>query len=260
MRVLIVYCHPVPESFCAALRDAAMETLSAKGHEVRLIDLYAEGFDPVMRADERRRYNDLEAGDNPAPEHAAHLKWAEALIFVYPTWWYGLPAMLKGWLDRVWTPETAFSISRDGGAIKPLMTNIARLGVITTCGAPTWWSWLVGHPGRKTDPARHTRALRAALQDILPGALPDGCFNAAVARRLSCQGPAQAFQPVKKPPALCRRLASFGGLEPRTARAPGFLDGLQPPAQMLDFLAVARRSPPPGYARPALPARLPSVR
>ncbi len=150
MRVLLVYCHPVPESFCAALRDAAMETLAAKGHEVRLIDLYAEGFDPVMQADERRRYNDFEAGDNPAPEHVAQLKWAEALIFVYPTWWYGLPAMLKGWLDRIWTPETAFSISRDGGAIKPLMTNIKKLGVITTCGAPMWWSWLVGHPGRKT--------------------------------------------------------------------------------------------------------------
>lgn len=150
MRVLLVHCHPVPESFCTALRDAAVATLTSNGHEVRLIDLYAEGFDPVMHADERRRYNDLAAGDNPAPEHAAHLKWAEALIFVYPTWWYGLPAMLKGWLDRVWTPETAFTISRDGGGIKPLMTNITRLGVITTCGAPMWWSWLVGHPGRKT--------------------------------------------------------------------------------------------------------------
>jgi putative NADPH-quinone reductase len=150
MRVLLVYCHPVSESFCAALRDAAMETLSARGHEVRLIDLYAEGFDPVMRADERRRYNDLAAGEHPLPEHAAQLRWAEALLFVYPTWWYGLPAMLKGWLDRVWTPETAFSISRDGGAIQPMMTHIRTLGVITTCGAPMWWSWLVGHPGRKT--------------------------------------------------------------------------------------------------------------
>jgi putative NADPH-quinone reductase len=150
MRVLLVYCHPVPESFCAAIRDAAMETLTAAGHEVRLVDLYAEGFDPVMQAEERRRYNDLAAGEHPLPKHAAHLVWAESLIFVYPTWWYGLPAMLKGWLDRVWTPETAFSIARDGGAITPLMRHVTSLGVITTCGAPMWWSWLVGHPGRKT--------------------------------------------------------------------------------------------------------------
>ena len=57
MRVLVVYCHPVPESFCAAVRDAAIGALEAAGSEVQLIDLYAERFDPVMPADERRSYN-----------------------------------------------------------------------------------------------------------------------------------------------------------------------------------------------------------
>jgi NAD(P)H dehydrogenase (quinone) len=149
MRVLLVYCHPVPESFCASLRDAAIGTLTASGHEVRLLDLYAENFDPVMRADERRKYNEMTAADHPLPHHAAHLQWAQALLFVYPTWWYGLPAMLKGWLDRVWTPEITFAISKDGGPIIPLMTHVQKIGVITTCGAPLWWSWMVGHPGRK---------------------------------------------------------------------------------------------------------------
>ena len=57
MRVLVVYCHPVPESFCGVVRDTAVETLTARGWDVRLTDLYAEGFDPVLSADERRNYN-----------------------------------------------------------------------------------------------------------------------------------------------------------------------------------------------------------
>src|SRR5690606_23113708 len=99
MRVLLVYCHPVPESFCASIRDTAIRALARAGHEVDLLDLYAEGFDPVMPADERRGYNEMKLADHPFPEHAERLKAADALLFVYPTWWYGLPAMLKGWLD-----------------------------------------------------------------------------------------------------------------------------------------------------------------
>lgn len=150
MRVLVVYCHPVPESFCAAVRDTALAALKASGHEVELIDLYAERFDPVMPAGERRRYNDMKAEDHPLPHHAERLKWADALIFVYPTWWYGQPAMLKGWLDRVWTPEITFTVPTLDRAMTPMMTHVKRLGVVTTCGAPRWWSHIVGHPGKKT--------------------------------------------------------------------------------------------------------------
>jgi putative NADPH-quinone reductase len=78
-----------------------------------------------------------------------HLRWAEGMVFVYPTWWYGLPAMLKGWLDRVWTPDLTFEISPDTGAIRPLMTHIRAVAVVTTCGAPRWWSYVVGHPGKR---------------------------------------------------------------------------------------------------------------
>lgn len=149
MRWLVVYSHPVPESFCAALRDRCVEVLRQRGHEVRLIDLHAEEFDPVMRCDERRVYNSMKAEDHPVPAHADHLRWAEAILFVYPTWWYGLPAMLKGWLDRVWTPGVTFDMP-DDGPIRPLMTHVRRIGVVTTCGASFLWSHLVGHPGRKT--------------------------------------------------------------------------------------------------------------
>ena len=150
MRVLVVYCHPVPDSFCAALRDAVLATLRARGDEVRLIDLYAERFDPVMSCEERRDYNDKAPADPALAAHIAQLKWAEAMLFVYPTWWYGLPAMLKGWIDRVWALDVAFAMPADGGAIVPLMRHIRKIGIVTTCGAPFWWSFIVGQPGRRT--------------------------------------------------------------------------------------------------------------
>jgi NAD(P)H dehydrogenase (quinone) len=150
MHVLVVYCHPVPESFCAAVRDAAIETVRAGGSEVQVIDLYAERFDPVMPCDERRSYNSAAPVDPDLKPHIERLKWAEAILFVYPTWWYGLPAMLKGWFDRVWAKDIAFVLPPDGGRIMPLMTHIRKIGVVTTCGAPRWWSWIVGQPGRKT--------------------------------------------------------------------------------------------------------------
>jgi putative NADPH-quinone reductase len=149
MRVLVVYCHPVPESFCAAVRDATVAALQAGGAEVRLVDLYAERFDPVMPTDERRSYNSQSPVDPDLKPHIERLKWAEAILFVYPTWWYGLPAMLKGWFDRVWAKDIAFSLE-DGGKITPLMTHIRKIGIVTTCGAPRWWSWIIGQPGRKT--------------------------------------------------------------------------------------------------------------
>jgi len=150
MRILVVYCHPVPESYCAALKDVAIKSLENNGHEVRLVDLYGENFDPLVGCEERRLYNDLPSDQHPLPEHVAHLRWAQGLLFVYPTWWYGLPAMLKGWLDRVWAPGVAFEIPKEDGLARPLMDHVRWIGVITSCGAPLWLSHVIGHPGKKT--------------------------------------------------------------------------------------------------------------
>lgn len=193
MRVLVVYCHPVPESYCAALRDTALATLAAAGHETRLVDLYAEDFDPVMRCEERRVYNDGPPADPALAPHIAHLRWAEAILFVYPTWWYGLPAMLKGWLDRVWALEVVFAIPQRAGPIKPLMTHIRRIGIVTTCGAPRWWSHIIGHPGRKTilrgiralcGPRCRTLFMAHYLMDVSTSETR-AAFLARVARRLT---------------------------------------------------------------------------
>ena len=146
MKILVVYCHPRADSYVHALKDAVVETLAAAGHEIDLLDLYAENFQPVLTADERARYNDIASNRQGIESDVARLQRAEALVFVYPTWWYGLPAMLKGWFDRVWAPGVAFDIN--GGVIRPLLTGVKRVGVVTTMGAPWWFAWFMGHPGR----------------------------------------------------------------------------------------------------------------
>lgn len=150
MRVLVVYCHPCADSFNAATRDAALAGLRQAGHDIRLLDLYGEGFEPVMTESERRLYHDPVRNREPIGRHLDHLAWAEALVFVYPTWWFGLPAMLKGWLDRVFVPHTTFELPVNGRPARPLMTHIGHIAVVTTCGASWFVSKLMGEPGRKT--------------------------------------------------------------------------------------------------------------
>ncbi len=150
MRILIVYAHPVDTSFGAALFREVQSTLEGRGHEVRALDLYRMGFDPVLSCDERQAYETAGPHRANLEDHIASIKWAEGLIFVYPTWWYGLPAILKGWLDRVWLPEVSFALPDGEGAIRPLMQNIRLLGGVSTYGAGWWWTRYVGDPGRRT--------------------------------------------------------------------------------------------------------------
>jgi len=149
MRHLVIYAHPVETSYGAALRDQVLQSLRRGGHEVRLIDLYAEGFDPVLSRQERIDYHTPGLNERHVRSHIDHLRWAEALVFVYPTWWYGLPAMLKGWIDRAWVPEVAFTLQKQG-PIRGLLGNIRRLVIVTTAGSPWWWLKLMGSPGRAT--------------------------------------------------------------------------------------------------------------
>ena len=150
MKLLLVYCHPDPESFGSAIRDAAVEALMAAGHELRQIDLYAEGFDPVMSLAERRSYlADTEQNIAAVAPHVDALRWAEGWVVVYPTWYYSMPAMLKGWLDRVWLPGVTFEVApAKERTIRGKLKHMRRFVGITTSGAPWWWLKLIGDPGR----------------------------------------------------------------------------------------------------------------
>jgi len=151
MRALVVYCHPDPESFNAAICDLVCQRLTNAGAELRVLDLYARGFDGALSRAEWKGYLDSPANRAVVEEDAAALEWCDTLIFIYPTWWYGLPALLKGWLDRVMLPDVAF-LMPDGvnKTIRPGLTHITRLGVFTTCGASRWLTFLVGAPGKRT--------------------------------------------------------------------------------------------------------------
>lgn len=151
MRALVVYCHPREGSFTSAVRDTVLKELEKAGADVRLTDLYARDFAPALTAEEHIGYETCPDNCAPVEDDVADLRWCDTLIFVYPTWWYGLPAVLKGWLDRVFLPDVAFLMpTPDRKGIYPGLQHIDRLGVFTTCGASRWLTFYVGAPGKRT--------------------------------------------------------------------------------------------------------------
>jgi NAD(P)H dehydrogenase (quinone) len=164
MRVHVVYAHPSPGSFASAVRDRVVAGLRAQGHEVDELDLYAAGFDPVLTRAEWTAYPEPEANLAGVALEAERLRRADALVLCFPTWWYGMPAILKGWFDRVWLPGVAFHLPPGGGQIRPGLVNIRHFAVVTTHGAPWWFINLgLGNPGR-------TVLMRGFTRLIAPGA------------------------------------------------------------------------------------------
>jgi putative NADPH-quinone reductase len=149
MRVHFVYAHPVPTSFTSAVHDRILAGLKTQAHQIDELDLYAARFNPVLSLEERAVY--LKSGDNLAgiEDYVERLRIAEALVLCFPTWWYGMPAILKGWFDRIWIPGVAFHFPESGGPIKRGLTNIRKLAVVTTYGAPWWFMFFyLREPGK----------------------------------------------------------------------------------------------------------------
>lgn len=149
MRTLVVYCHPDPDSYTAAVLQRALDALRAAGHDVRLTDLYAEDFDPVLSAEERRHHLDPGASESVS-RHADDLSWCEQLVLVYPTWWSGQPAMLKGWIDRVWVRGIAWDLPPGSNRVRPMLHNVHRLIAVTTHGSSKLLNALQGETGKRT--------------------------------------------------------------------------------------------------------------
>ena len=148
MRILYIYCHPLPESFHAAIRARALAALAEAGHTVDLLDLYAEKFDPVLSAEARRHYHDVSRNRIGLESYIARLTSAEALILQFPTWCFGLPAILKGFFDRLIMPGVAFDLS-DPKKVKPTLRNIKRIVGIVTYGRPRYMAFWMSDPPRK---------------------------------------------------------------------------------------------------------------
>ncbi|MDD3815380.1 MAG: NAD(P)H-dependent oxidoreductase [Desulfocapsaceae bacterium] len=138
MRCLVVTTHPLSKSLCKQLTEHVVNKLTSMKHEVVIEDLYAEEFDPVLTVAERESYYSTSYDSSKISEQVDRLQEAEALVLLFPTWWFSFPAMLKGWFDRVWGPGIAYDHASNLGAIKPRLDNLRKVLVVTTLGAP-WW-------------------------------------------------------------------------------------------------------------------------
>jgi NAD(P)H dehydrogenase (quinone) len=135
MRALVVLAHPLSDSLCAHLAQQAIAAFRARGADVDMLDLYADDFQPSLTPEERRLHYETPALSPDIASLQQRLAAADVLVLVFPTWWFSLPAILKGWIDRVWSPKFAFE---HGTPIKPLLTGLKSCLVVTTLGSP-WW-------------------------------------------------------------------------------------------------------------------------
>jgi NAD(P)H dehydrogenase (quinone) len=161
MRALVVYCHPLAESFVRAVRDQVLQSLRSGGAEVRLTDLYADGFDPTFSAAERAAH--LEPGLAPSLQrYADDLAWCDTVVLVYPTWWSGQPAMLQGWMERVWVKGVAWDLPAGSNRLHARLKNVRRLVAVSTHGSSKFVNAIEGEAGKRT----LTRSLRAMCHPL----------------------------------------------------------------------------------------------
>lgn len=142
-KIVIINGNPDPQSFCAALTEAYRNGAADRGADVRSIDLNHIRFEPILRYGYRQR-TELEPELLEAQEL---IRWADHLVFVYPTWWGTMPAVLKGFIDRVFLPGFAFKY-RENSPLwdKLLIGKTAHL--IVTMDTPSWYNrWVYKHAG-----------------------------------------------------------------------------------------------------------------
>ncbi len=149
MNAYVVYCHPDPGSFTAALRDRAVDALRNAGYEVRVSDLYADEFEPAMSRQERLNHKTPHARHPDVARYCDNLRWCDTLVFVYPTWWSGQPAMLTGWLDRVLLRGVAWELPDGAKRVTAGLTNVHRLVAITAHGSSKFLNVVEGETGRR---------------------------------------------------------------------------------------------------------------
>jgi NAD(P)H dehydrogenase (quinone) len=148
VKVLVVYTHPSPSSYTASVLTRVLAGLEAAGHDVDLLDLYAIGFDPIVRAEERFRSGDDLATSPVVQSHIALVRAASAVVFVHPTWWSGPPAMVKGWIDRVFVADVAYTVG-PSGRMRSRLRHIRHLVVVTSHGSAKHVNVIEGESGKR---------------------------------------------------------------------------------------------------------------
>lgn len=137
MKVLVVYAHPNPESFNHAILEAFTKGLKDGGHTFEVDDLYSIKFDPCFKLEDFAQFT---GGQMPKDvlEQQERVARAEALVFIYPVWWYSFPAILRGWFDRVLSCGFAYTIT-DKGEAEGLLTDKKALLINSTLSPEAYY-------------------------------------------------------------------------------------------------------------------------
>lgn len=150
MNVVVVFAHPSHDSFSHATYERALAALTDAKHDIDAFSLYEEHFVAAMSRDEWKAYGtDNVVLDPQVARYANAIQKADALVFIYPTWWSGLPSIMKGWCDRVLVSGVAFTFD-DAGKVKPSLRNIKHIVGISTYGSPRTYIRLINDNGRRT--------------------------------------------------------------------------------------------------------------
>lgn len=141
-RVLVILGHPSEESFCGALSTHYVEAARSVGHEVRVLALGALVFDPVLR----HGYRGQQPLEPDLREAQAQLLWAEHLVLVFPVWWGGVPALLKGFLDRTLLPGFAFKYQGRSPFPRKLLQGRSADLLVSMDTPPWYYRWVYAMP------------------------------------------------------------------------------------------------------------------
>ena len=135
MKTLIVYNHPYQGSFCHAILEKVVEGAQLKG-EVDVIDLDSDKFNPVMSQEDLLGFIKHKIVDEKAQDYAERIREADNLILIFPIWWELMPAMMKGFIDKVVFPGAFYEYTKSGYGMKTLVPNLKKVTVITTMNTP----------------------------------------------------------------------------------------------------------------------------
>jgi putative NADPH-quinone reductase len=144
----IIFGHPNRESFNGAILNALTAGLARAGEKYHLMDLYADKFNPVMDIKDLAVYSKGDTTDELVKKYIEYIKSSDSLAFIFPVWWSDLPAIVKGFLDKVLLPGFSFVPSKMG--LSGQLSYIKRSDIFTTSSSPKWYLRLkCGNPFKK---------------------------------------------------------------------------------------------------------------
>lgn len=144
-RILIILGHSAQSSFCRQLAERYQHRAQAQGHSIRWLDIGQLQFDPILH----QGYQQIQPLEADLQQAQQDILWAQHLVWVYPIWWGGLPALLKGFIDRVFLPGFAFKYRENSSFWDKLLSGRSAQLLVTMDSPPWYYRWISGAPGHR---------------------------------------------------------------------------------------------------------------